>query len=82
MGAVILLMANVEGDLVRQAIVIGALIVIILVTFVSLMLASQIQALFGVTGMRVISRVMGILLCALAIQFIFDGIAQSGLLGS
>jgi len=80
MGAVILLMANAEGDLLRQGIVIGSLLIILLVTFLSLLLASRIQGLFGVTGMGVISRVMGILLCALAIQFIFDGIALSGLL--
>jgi len=82
MGAVILLMANTEGDLVQQGIVIGSLIIILLATYLSLILASQIQNLFGVTGMRVISRVMGILLCALAIQFIFDGIALSGLVNT
>ncbi len=80
MGAVILLMANSEGNLVLQATVIASLLAIILLTFIMLLLASRIQQLFGVTGMHVVTRVFGVLLSALAVQFIFDGIAQSGLL--
>lgn len=79
MGAAILLMADQEGDLMGQSIIIASLLVIMLFTFISLMLASKIQRLLGVTGMHVITRVMGVLLTALAVQFIFDGIKQSGL---
>jgi len=82
MGAAILLMANTQGNITLQATVIASLLAVILVTFVALLLASQIQKILGVTGMLVISRVMGVLLSALAVQFIFDGIKQSGLLGS
>lgn len=82
MGAAILLMANTRGDITLQATVIASLLVVMLATFIALLLASQIQKILGVTGMQVISRVMGVLLSALAVQFIFDGIKQSGLLGS
>ncbi|MEQ8955363.1 MAG: MarC family protein [Gammaproteobacteria bacterium] len=80
MGAVILLIANTENDLAMQAVVVGSLFVILLVTLVMMLLASQLHSLLGVTGMHVVTRVFGILLSALAVQFIFDGIAQSGLL--
>jgi len=79
MGAAILLMADQEGDITGQTIIIASLLAIVLLTFVSLLLASKIQRLLGVTGMHVITRVMGVLLSALAVQFIFDGIKQSGL---
>ena len=79
MGAVILLMANQEGDLTGQAIIIASLLVILLITFTCLILAVQLQKILGVTGMHVIARVMGVLLSALAVQFIIDGIKQSGL---
>ncbi|MDE0733540.1 MAG: MarC family protein [Gammaproteobacteria bacterium] len=80
LGAVILLMANAEDDISLQIAVIAALLLVLLITLTMLLLASSLQKLLGVTGMHVISRIFGVLLSALAIQFVFDGIAQSGLL--
>jgi multiple antibiotic resistance protein len=80
MGATILLMSDVKDNLTDQAIIIGALLAIMLVTLIALLSASKLQKLLGVTGMHVIGRVMGVLLTALAVQFILDGIGQSGLL--
>jgi multiple antibiotic resistance protein len=82
MGATILLMADVKGNLPHQFVVMGALVAILLVTLLALLSASKLQKMLGVTGMNVVSRVMGVLLAALAVQFILDGIGQSGLLGS
>jgi len=79
MGAVILLMADAEGDLILQLIVAGTLVGLLLLTLVGLLLASQVQKLVGLTAMHVVSRVFGVLLSALAVQFMIDGIAQSGL---
>lgn len=81
MGAAILLMTSQEGDIAGQAIIIAALLAVLMLTLVCLLLAGKIQNLLGVTGMHVITRVMGVLLAALAVQFIFDGIKQSGLIG-
>ena len=80
MGAAILLMADQQGDASGQAIVLASLLAILLSTFVAFLLASKIQQLLGLTGMHVVTRVMGVLLAALAVQFIFDGIAESGLI--
>lgn len=79
-GATILLMANAQGNILQQILVLTSLLTSLILTFVSLLMASRLQQFLGVTGMLVVSRVMGILLSALAIQFIFDGIEQSGLL--
>ncbi len=80
MGAAILLMANTNGEFLLQVTVIGSLLAILLLTLASLLVAVRMQHVLGVTGMHVISRIFGVLLAALAVQFIFDGIAQSGLL--
>lgn len=79
MGAVILLMANTQGDPKEVVAVIAALVGVLLLTLISLLLAAQMQKLLGVTGLQVISRIFGVLLVALAVQFIFDGIMNSGL---
>ncbi len=80
MGAAVLLMADAGEDWTRKGLVLGALCANLLLAFVFLMMASGIQKILGVTGLNVISRVVGVLLAALAVQFMFDGIASSGLL--
>jgi MarC family membrane protein len=82
MGGVILLMAGTDGVILLKLAVVGTLLLMLLLTLLSMCLATQLYRVLGVTGMHVISRVMGVLLAALAVQFILDGIAQSGLLGN
>ncbi len=78
-GSVILLTANAEGDLYQQFCIYGALMLILILTLICLIMASQVQKLLGLTGMLVISRLFGVLLTALAVQFIFDGLSESKL---
>lgn len=79
-GATIILVADAGGDPTSISIVIAVMIAVLLITFILMLLASQVQKFLGVTGVHVISRVMGVLLTALAVQFVFDGIRESGLL--
>ncbi|MCP3688443.1 MAG: MarC family protein, partial [Gammaproteobacteria bacterium] len=69
------------GDLTQQVVIVVSLLAILLLTLIAMLSASKLQKYLGVTGMYVIGRVMGVLLAALAVQFILDGIGQSGLLG-
>ncbi len=80
MGAVILFIANAQGNFVTQLIVISSLLGVLLITLLALLGATHIQKILGVSGQHVFSRVFGVLLCSLAVQFVFNGIGQSGLL--
>lgn len=81
MGAAILLMSRAGDDWAAQAVVLGALAAIMVLALVCLLVASRLQHLLGVTGAHVLTRILGVLLCALAMQFVFDGLEKSGLLG-
>ncbi len=57
--------------------VLGVLTAILLLTLTSLLLAPRVMEFFGESGANVLSRVLGVLLAALAVQFILDGIKAS-----
>jgi multiple antibiotic resistance protein len=52
------------------------------VSYLTLAAASHVERRLGQTGMRILTRLMGLVLCAIATQFIIDGIKLSGLAGS
>lgn len=79
-SAVILLTTGATNDL-EFWLVLAALVSTLFVAWLTLLVAIPIQKLLGLTGLSVLTRVVGILLTALAVQFVFDGIKDSGLLG-
>jgi len=48
------------------------------ISFLTLSAASMIERRLGQTGMRILTRLMGLVLCAIAVQFIIDGLKMSG----
>lgn len=74
MTSVVLLMGNAQGDLLRTAAVIGVLVAVLALLLALLLMAPRVLAALGVTGSNVVSRVLGIILAALAVQFVIDGL--------
>ena len=75
---VILLMDSHSGDVQGQAMVMGVMFAVLSLAFILLLLAGQLERLLRRTGVMVITRVLGMLLAALAVQFVFDGLTEIG----
>ena len=72
--SIVMIMRDRADDLTAQAVTIGLLIVVLGLNLVAFLLANRIMRLMGETGLNVITRVLGIVLAAVAIQFIGDGV--------
>jgi multiple antibiotic resistance protein len=75
--SIMLLMARYEGDVTAQAVVIAVLLVVMALCVVIFLFVEPLERLLGPTLGHVISRLLGILLAALAVQYIFDGLRNA-----
>lgn len=75
MTSAIVLAAGTHGDLSLLGAVIAAILAVMAVTLLLLLTAQEIHQLIGVTARKVIVRVFGVLLAALAVQSIFNGLS-------
>ena len=72
-----LLLNGRSDDLWVTFALLGVLMVVLALALLSLLLTGRLMKLIGVTGSGVVSRVLGVLLAALAVQFIVDGLSTS-----
>jgi multiple antibiotic resistance protein len=69
---VMVLMTQAETP-VRMGIVFGSVAVVLAITWITLMAAPRLVRFFGQTGLNVMTRLMGLLVTVIAVQFIVDG---------
>lgn len=77
LSAVVLLMGRVGGPTHAIAIILLLLLCLAL-TFAAMLASDWLERWLGETGTDVVGRVSGVLLAALAVQFVFDGLRQAG----
>ena len=78
MTSILLLMNQTEDDPLKQGAVIAVLVFVMALTVGFLIAAGAMVRVLGVTGVNVIGRVFGIILAALAIQYILNGLQLIG----
>jgi multiple antibiotic resistance protein len=72
----IVLFSNAESDLNKIFLVIN-IVLVFLVSYVILSKSNIIYRILGKAGTKVITRVMGLMLSAIAVQFIINGISEA-----
>ncbi|HMF27930.1 MAG TPA: MarC family protein [Candidatus Cybelea sp.] len=79
--ATVLLLVNLShGDRLDLAIVAVAYGVALVVTWLCMRGSALLQRVIGTTGINVVTRLLGIILAALAVQFVVNGLVQTPLL--
>jgi multiple antibiotic resistance protein len=71
--ASVLLAGRAGGDPVHMGVLLGVVAAVLALCFAVFALAARIAALLGTTANVVLSRLLGVLLAALAVQFVIDG---------
>ena len=74
MTAVLLLMGQAGDSYLRKGVVLGAVTVCLLITYLAMIFTDVLHKILKTTGSNVVARLSGVILAALAVQFVFDGL--------
>jgi multiple antibiotic resistance protein len=72
--ATVLLAGRAGGQPAELAILLGVIVAVLAICVAVFTLAARISRLLGITGNIVLSRLLGVLLAALAVQYVIDGV--------
>ena len=72
--ATVLLAGRVGSDPAGFALLLGVICAVLAICYVAFLAAGRIGRTLGITGNVVLSRLLGVLLAALAVQYVIDGI--------
>ena len=72
--SLLLMLSAAHGRLVAIGLLLGILAVVLAITLAVLLFSERLLALMGETGANVVTRLLGVLLTALAVQYVLTGI--------
>lgn len=80
MATMILLAGDAQLDWVGIAVMHLMMLAVIICCFVLFLASPLIERVIGATGVKVVTRLLGMLLAALSVQFVLDGLGDLGVL--
>lgn len=78
--ATMVLLANQHQGWTSLLVILGVMAVVILSVYILFRLAAPLERILGQVGTNVVTRLLGILLAALSVQFVIDGLRDAGFL--
>lgn len=72
----VILFSQQARGIINNILMILAIAAVCLTISVILFMSRRLVDIFGMNGMQIITRVFGLILCAMAVQFVIDGAAQ------
>jgi multiple antibiotic resistance protein len=75
-ASIMLLSGRADGTM-EQLVVLGAMTAVIVLTLLALLTAGPLMRLIGAKIEAMITRILGVILAALAVQFVLDGLERS-----
>jgi len=78
MASMILLAGQFDAGVAGLMVVMAAMVSVVTITFLLFLTGGAMERILGTMGINVITRLMGMLLAALAVQFVVDGLRGLG----
>ena len=77
LATILLTVGEIDGQLIEYAGFVCVVALVLLTCWVLMLATPKLIKVLGVTGSNVVSRLSGVILAALAVQFIIDGVRGS-----
>jgi len=81
LATLLLFMVEIRGEPLAFVSLLAVILSVLAITLLLLLGTTQVMKIMGVTGANVVSRLLGVVLSALAVQYVLDGV-QNAFLGA
>lgn len=81
MTSMILLVGQQSGDVTSQVTVYLVMLAVLFIAFLLFITSGVMERALGHTGINLVTRLMGMFLAALSVQFVLDGLSEYGMFG-